>query len=164
MHACKPGMWLFLALPGERVLPVMAYTGRLRPKSRRGIQQIFVRGGYAPRSNPLPIEKAFYICDWFLFYDSAGFQQLKRIQSSKQDVKGVPFVNRRYTKSWKMVYKRLRGGPPPYTSLLSTALPPTSPLPGCYLSMTLGPAHKCCFKDFEFSQIVTEILELYTVA
>ena len=47
-------------------------------------QQIFVRGGSAPRSNPLPVEKAFYICDWFLFYDSAGFQQLKGIQSSKQ--------------------------------------------------------------------------------
>ena len=35
MHACKflcPGMWLFLAMPRERVFPVMAYTGRLRPK------------------------------------------------------------------------------------------------------------------------------------
>ena len=62
---------------------MMAYTGRLRPKSRRGTQQIFVRGGSAPRSNPLPIEKAFYICDCIV-YDSAGFQQLKGIESSKQ--------------------------------------------------------------------------------
>ena len=38
-------------------------------------------------------------------------------------LKGVPFVNRRYTKSWKMVYKRLRGGPPPYKNLLSTHPP-----------------------------------------
>ena len=77
-------MWLFPAMPGGRVFPMMANTGRLRPKSRRGTQQIFVRTGSAPRSNPLPVEKAFYICDWFLFYDSAGFQQLKGIQSSKQ--------------------------------------------------------------------------------
>ena len=78
-------------------------------------------------------------------------------------MKGVPFVNRRYTKSWKMVYERLRGGLPLKKNLLSTP----SPLPGCYVSMTLGPAHKCCFKqDFEFSRRVTVIFrfELYTVA
>ena len=69
---------------GEGTPSMMAYTGRLRPKCRRGTQQIFVWGGSAPRSNPLPVEKAFYICDWFLFYDSAGFQQLKQIQSYKQ--------------------------------------------------------------------------------
>ena len=62
-----------------------------------------------------------------------------------------------------MVYKRLRGGLPLNKNLLSTP----SPLPGCYVSMTLGPAHKCCFKqDFEFSRRVTVIFrfELYTVA
>ena len=32
--------------------------------------------------------------------------------------------------------------------------PHPPPLLGCYVSMTLGPAHKCCFKDFEFSRIV----------
>ena len=69
---------------GKGTPSMMAYTGRLRPKSRRSTQQIFVRGGSAPRSNPLPVEKAFYICDWFLFYDSAGLQQLKQIQSYKQ--------------------------------------------------------------------------------
>ena len=67
--------------------------------------------------------------------------------------KGVPFVNRRYTKSWKMAYKRLRGGPPPYKKLFEYQSPPPL-LPGCYVSMKLGPAHKCCFKDFEFSRIV----------
>ena len=36
-------------------------------------------------------------------------QQLKGMQSSKQGVKGVPFVNRRYTKGEKLVYKRVRG-------------------------------------------------------
>ena len=57
-------------------------------------------------------------------------------------MKGLPFVNGRYTKSWKMVYKRLRGGSPPYKSLLSTPIPPPPPAapPGCYVSMTLGPA------------------------
>ena len=62
-----------------------------------------------------------------------------------------------------MVYKRLRGGLSLNKNLLSTP----SPLPGCYVSMTLGPAHKCCFKqDFEFSRRVTVIFrfELYTVA
>ena len=62
-----------------------------------------------------------------------------------------------------MVYKRLRGGLPLNKNLLSTP----SPLPGCYVSMSLGPAHKCCFKqDFEFSRRVTVIFrfELYTVA
>ena len=158
MYACKflcPGMWLFPAMPGGRVLPMMAYTGRLHPKSRRGTQQIFLRGGSAPRSNPLPVEKAFYICDWFLFYDSAGFQQLKGIQSSKQGM--WKEYHRRYTKSWKMVYKRLRVGPPPCKNLLSTPplpSPAPSPLPGCYVTITLGPAHKCCFKGFEFSRIV----------
>ena len=71
-------MWLFPALPGGRVLPMMAYTGRLRPKSRRGTQQIFVRGGSALTRR----ESVLYL--WFLLYDSAGFQQLKGIRSSKQ--------------------------------------------------------------------------------
>ena len=142
---------------GEVTPSMMAYTGKFRPKSRRSTQLIFVRGGSASRSNPLPVEKTFYICDWFLFYDIAGFQQLKRIQSSKQGMWKechLPFVNRRYRKLWKMVYKRLRGGPPPYKNLLSTCSPPSPPPPGCYLSMTLGSAHKCCFKDFEFSRLV----------
>ena len=90
-------------------------------------QQIFVRGGSAPRSNPLPVEKAFYICDWFLFYDSAGFQQLKGIQSSKQDMwkeyhLSIEGIRNREEQShgllWKMVYERLRGGLPPHKNLL----------------------------------------------
>ena len=33
-----------------------------------------------------PIRGGFCICDWFLFYDSAGFQQLKGMQSSEQGI------------------------------------------------------------------------------
>ena len=85
---------------GKGTPSMMAYTERLRPKSWRSTQEIFVRGGSAQRSNPLPVEKAFYICDWFLFYDSAGFQQLKRIQSSKQGM-------------WKEYHLSIEGTVPP---------------------------------------------------
>ena len=88
MHVCKfnlsGNVIISCYARGEGTPSMMASTGRLPPKSRKGTQQIFVRGGSAPRSNPLTVEKVFYICDWFVFYDSAGFQQLKRIQSSKQ--------------------------------------------------------------------------------
>ena len=124
---------------GKGTPSMMAYTGRLRPKSRRSTQQIFVRAGSAPRSNPLPVEKAFYICDWFLFYDSAGFQQLKQIQSYKQGM-------------WKEYHLSIEGTQNcEKWNIKFVAYPP---LPGYYVSMTLAPSHKCCFKDFEFSQIV----------
>ena len=99
------------------------------------------------RSNPLPVEKAFYICGWFLFYDSAVLAVKRDTKFLARYVKGIPFFNRRYTKSWKMVYKRLRGGRLRRINICWVPLPspPPSPLPGCYVSITLGPAHKCCF-------------------
>ena len=110
--------------------------------------------GEAPPRGPTPYpsrKRSIFVTD--SYFMKVRFQQLKGIQSSKQGtVKGVPFVNRRYTKSWKMVYKRLRSGPPPYKNLLSTPPLPPSPLPGRYVSIKLGPAHKwhkCCFKGFE---------------
>ena len=45
---------------GEGTPSMMAYTGRLCPNSRRSTP---IRGGSTPRSNSLPVEKAFYICD-----------------------------------------------------------------------------------------------------
>ena len=137
------------------------YDGLYReapPEIRRGTQQIFVRGGSAPRFNPLPVEKAFYVCDWFLFYDSASFQQLKGIQSSKHDMwKDYHLSIEGIQNHEKWYIKGIRGGPSPYKNLLSTPNlppPPPPPLPGCYVSMMLGPAHKCCFTVFEFSRIV----------
>ena len=112
-------MWLFPAMPGGRVLPMMAYTGRLRPKSWRGTKQIFVRWDSAQRSNPLAVEKAFYICDWCTWWQ-CGFPAVKRATKFyARYVKVVQLANRRYMKSWKMVYKRLRGGPPPYKNLFT---------------------------------------------
>ena len=52
-------------------------------------------------------KKRFYFGNWFLFKRQCISEFLTKY------VKGVPFVNRRYTKalpfSWKMVYKRVRG-------------------------------------------------------
>ena len=143
MHACKflcPWMWLYPAMPGGRVLPMMAYTGRLRTKSRRGTQQIFIRGGSAPRSNPLPVEKASVLYLWLIpILWQCGFPAVKRdTKFWARYVKGVPFVNRRYTKSWKMVYKRLRGGTPPYKNLVSTSPRPPAP-PGLLCQYDAGP-------------------------
>ena len=101
--------------PGEVLNKYLYAAGRLRPVEVQ----------------PLTRRESVLYLRLIPIYGSAGFQQLKGIQSSMQIVKGVPFVNRRYMKSWKM------------------------PLPGCYVNMTLGPAHKCCFNDFEFSRIVS---------
>ena len=78
---------------------MMAYTGRLRPKSP-GVH-MFVRGGSArnprealnkclygeapPRdATPYPSKKrSIFVTDSY-FFDSASFQQFKGIQSSKQ--------------------------------------------------------------------------------
>ena len=97
--------------------------------------------GEAPPRGPTPYpsrKRSIFVTD--SYFMKVRFQQLKGIQSSKQGM--WKEYHRRYTKSWKMVYKRLRVGPPP------------SPLPGCYVTITLGLAHKCCFKGFEFSRIV----------
>ena len=60
---------------------MMAYTGRLRSKSRRGTQQIFERGGSVPKSSPYPSRKrSTFVTDSYFtvtLYDSAGFQQFK---------------------------------------------------------------------------------------
>ena len=112
--------------------------------------------GEAPPRGPTPYpsrKRSIFVTD--SYFMTVRFQQLKGIQSSKQGM--WKEYHRRYTKSWKMVYKRLRVGPPPCKNFLSTPplpSPPPSPLPGCYVTITLGPAHKCCFKGFEFSRIV----------
>ena len=71
-------------MPGGRVLTHDGPYGEAPPEIPERYSTNIGRGGSALRSNPLPVEKEFYICGRFLFYDSAGFQQLKGIQSSKQ--------------------------------------------------------------------------------
>ena len=79
-----PGMWLFPAMPGGGYSQYDGLYGEALPEIPQKYSTNICTRGSTPRSNSLPVEKAFYICDWILFYDSAGFQQLKQIQSYKQ--------------------------------------------------------------------------------
>ena len=82
MHACKflcPWIWLFPAMPGGRVLPMMAppeipggystniFTGKLRPE---------VQPPYPSRKRSIFVTYSYFM--------TVHFQQLKGIQSSKQ--------------------------------------------------------------------------------
>ena len=91
--------------------------------------------GEAPSRSPALTRRESVLHLW-LIPILQWFYMTVRVSSSY--VKRVPFVNRRYTKSWKIEYKRLRGGPPPYKKIVEYP-----PLPDCSVSMMLVPAHMC---------------------
>ena len=75
---------------------MMSYTARLHPER---YSTNICTGRLRPEVQPLTRRESVLYLRLIPIYDSAGFQQLKGIQSSMQIVKGVPFVNRRYMKS-----------------------------------------------------------------
>ena len=121
--------------PQAGVLPIMAYTGRLRPKGvpfsglghMKGLEFHSVeayrgmgKSLFSSVKRPKRAKRRIYACEkvekissvlWFVhIFKTVHLRQLKGKQRSTLSMwKGVPFVNRRYTKGVpflsKMVYK-----------------------------------------------------------
>ena len=95
-----PGMWLFPAMPGGRVLPVWWPIRRGSARNPGEVLKKYLYGEAPPRGpTPYPSRKrSIFVTD--SYFMTVRFQQLKGIQSSKQGM-------------WKEYHLSIEGTVPP---------------------------------------------------